>query len=139
MQYSQARVYSLSDPCTNVPIHCSICPPAYSGNLHTVWKYNYALHLHEKHRDTHLTDGQFELPAQLWVDTFISQCEEAAIAKVDAETTRKFREDYNLPGSDDLPIVSANGSPKRPRSLTLHEALAQDHTVRKKSPGLHTT
>src|ERR1700683_989090 len=33
MQYKNAAVSSNNNPCTNVPKHCPLCPPSFSGNL----------------------------------------------------------------------------------------------------------
>ena len=38
MQYKKAAEFSKTNPCTNVPIHCPLCPPAVSGDPPTIWK-----------------------------------------------------------------------------------------------------
>jgi hypothetical protein len=40
MQYKHAATSSSTMPCTNVPIHCPLCPTSVSGNQQTIWKYN---------------------------------------------------------------------------------------------------
>ena len=39
MNYKAAAQFSKSSPCTNIPVHCSLCPFAISGDPQT-WKYN---------------------------------------------------------------------------------------------------
>ncbi|KAI0778256.1 hypothetical protein BD413DRAFT_507946 [Trametes elegans] len=38
-------------PCTNVPIHCPLCPPLSPGSPVTIWKYNTMAHLLTAHID----------------------------------------------------------------------------------------
>src|SRR5258707_15673316 len=45
MQYKRAAQFSNPQPCTNVPIHCPLCPNAASGDPQTTWKYNALYHL----------------------------------------------------------------------------------------------
>src|SRR5882762_3923851 len=49
MQYKAAAKFSKSSPCTNVPIHCLICPTSVSIAPQTIWKYNALLHLISEH------------------------------------------------------------------------------------------
>jgi hypothetical protein len=36
MQYKNAAISSNNMPCTNVPIHCPLCLPSFSGNPQTI-------------------------------------------------------------------------------------------------------
>lgn len=49
MQYKAAAKYTQYTPCTNVPIHCPLCPKALSGDEQTIWKYNVLYHLASEH------------------------------------------------------------------------------------------
>src|ERR1700677_1667989 len=49
MQYRAATKFSRSSPCTNVPIHCPICPTSVSKAPQTIWKYNALFHLLSEH------------------------------------------------------------------------------------------
>ena len=49
MQYGAAAKYTKSSPCTNVPIHCPICPTSVSKAPQTIWKYNALFHLINEH------------------------------------------------------------------------------------------
>jgi hypothetical protein len=50
MQYKKAAEFSKIVPCTNVPIHCYLCPTAVSGDPPTIWKYNpFKYHLISEH------------------------------------------------------------------------------------------
>ena len=49
MLYQAAAQFSKSSPCTNVPIHCPICPTSVSKAPQTIWKYNALFHLTSEH------------------------------------------------------------------------------------------
>ena len=49
MQYQAAAQFSKSSPCTNVLIHCPICPTSVSDVPQTIWKYNALFHLASEH------------------------------------------------------------------------------------------
>ena len=68
MQYQSAAQFSKSSPCTNVPIHCPICPSSISQVPHTIWKYNALFHLAEHSTGT----TPPTITGQLLVDIFIS-------------------------------------------------------------------
>ncbi|KAI0775320.1 hypothetical protein BD413DRAFT_535097, partial [Trametes elegans] len=44
MSYSSACKTTTTTPCTNVPIHCPLCPPLSPGSPVTIWKYNTMAH-----------------------------------------------------------------------------------------------
>ena len=77
MNYSKAADFSDRTPSTNIPIHCTLCPPHPDGTRLTIWKYNLKHHL-----DTYHTadNGQREiLPLELIVTSHISSEEEEKI------------------------------------------------------------
>jgi hypothetical protein len=49
MQYKKAAEFNKTHSCTNVPIHCPLCPTAVSGDPPTIWKYNVLYHLISEH------------------------------------------------------------------------------------------
>jgi hypothetical protein len=68
MQYKQAAIFSNTMPCTNVPIHCPLCPTSVSGNPQTIWKYNALYHLIIEHSNDGIVP---EIPGELLVKIFI--------------------------------------------------------------------
>jgi hypothetical protein len=108
MQYKAATNCSASSPCTNVPIHCSICPPSLSGNLKTIWKYNVVNHLLTHHAEVDPTQPckylAPEIPGQLLVDMFITKQEER-LMNIEEATTDLWRKENLLPDSDGLQAV----------------------------------
>src|ERR1700728_3850554 len=62
MQYKNASVSSNNMPCTNVPIHCPLCLPSFSGNPQTIWKYNAVYHLISEHSNNGVIP---EIPGEL--------------------------------------------------------------------------
>ena len=75
MNYKAAAQFSKSLPCTNVPIHCPLCPTAISGDPQTIWKYNALYHLISEHS----TGGPPLIPGELLVQIFITKEEERAL------------------------------------------------------------
>ncbi|KAH6910032.1 hypothetical protein BKA70DRAFT_1046415, partial [Coprinopsis sp. MPI-PUGE-AT-0042] len=50
LQYKNTSTFNPAKPtCTNVPIHCPLCPRAISGHPRTIWKYNAVMHLLTNH------------------------------------------------------------------------------------------
>ena len=49
MNYKAAGKFSKAIPCTNVPVHCPLCPTSVSGQPQTIWKYNVMYHLIHEH------------------------------------------------------------------------------------------
>jgi len=98
MQYRSAAQFSKSSPCTNVPIHCPICPSSISQVPQTIWKYNALFHLASEH-STGTTPPT--ITGQLLVDMFISKEEEKAL-KIEEEITDLYRKEYNIPDTDGL-------------------------------------
>ena len=98
MQYQSAAQFSKSSPCTNVPIHCPICPSSISQVPQTFWKYN-ALFLLASEHSTGTTPPT--IPGQLLVDIFVSKEEEQAL-KIEEEVIDLYRKEYNIPDTDGL-------------------------------------
>ena len=49
MNYKAAGKFSKAIPCTNVTVHCPLCPTSVSGQTQTIWKYNVMYHLIHEH------------------------------------------------------------------------------------------
>ena len=101
MQYKNAAVSSNNMPCTNVPIHCPLCPQLFSGNPQTIWKYNALYHLISEHSNNGILP---EIPGELLVKIFIHRAEEEALG-VDQNATEKYRKDNQTPDSDGFAMI----------------------------------
>ena len=53
------------------------------------------------HADPSNEDGLPEAPPVFWAETFLSHAEEAA-NQIPNEVTDKYRDEYSVPGSDDI-------------------------------------
>ena len=62
MNYKAASVSSKKSPCTNLPIHCPICPPNSSGSPQTIWKDNAVNHFIIEHLSP---DHPLSIPGKL--------------------------------------------------------------------------
>ena len=49
VNYKAVAKFSKTIPCTNVPVHCPLCPTSDSGQLQIIWKYNAMYHLFNEH------------------------------------------------------------------------------------------
>lgn len=105
IKYKSASEYTPSDPCTNVPILCLLCPPnSKTGRQPVFWRYNMDLHLQDDHptRDTSLISWK-----QLVVSKHIPLLETRHILGIKKEKEqdgleRSFREAFEIPNSDDI-------------------------------------
>src|ERR1700732_4768049 len=96
MTYGMAVKCIKSTPCTNVPIHCPLCPASLSSHPCTMWKYNIMFHYAEYHADW--GSDNLTLPrisGQLLVDSFITS-EEESLMGIDKTLTDEWREE-NIP------------------------------------------
>jgi len=76
MNYSKSAVYSEEKMCTNVPIHCPLCPKGQNNQPLTFWKYNFIPHMAE----CHLIDDKLPpLPEEFKIATHISRAEEESM------------------------------------------------------------
>lgn len=129
MQYKAAATVSKSSPCTNVPMHCPICPLTPSGQPHTVWKYNARFHLLDCHREVMENPP---VPNDIWrLFTFESHItrEEEQYLGIEVELSRKWRRRTGAPDSDalqpsiDMDSENAQVQPQvpvqRPRTSTV--------------------
>lgn len=98
MRYGSAVRSTENAPCTNVPIYCPLCPTTLSGSRRTIWKYNILFHLASEHV---VDDTMPAIPPQLMVDMHISKAEERRLG-IEDELTMVWREENNIPGSDDI-------------------------------------
>jgi hypothetical protein len=122
MQYQSAAQFAKSSPCTNVPIHCPICPSSVSRVPQTIWKYNALFHLASEH-STGTTPPT--IPGQLLVDIFVSKEEEKAL-KIEEDTTELYRMDHNIPDTDGL-LEMREEWEKRKRSDTISTVSSDKH------------
>ena len=121
MSYKSALQSTKSMPCTNIPIHCPFCPRTLSGEPRTIWKYNAISHLICDHpepvTDTTNTYKLPLIPGKLLVDMFISRQEEMWMG-ISERATFEYRDDFELPGSDDIEEIRAEYV-KRERAETV--------------------
>jgi len=124
MQYKAAAKFSKSSPCTNVPIHCPICPSSVSKAPQTIWKYNALFHLTSEHA----TDSTPpKIPRQLLADMHITREEEKAL-KITEEATDAWREEHDIPCTESLlEMIQAEEIQKRERSDTVSTAFSDSH------------
>jgi hypothetical protein len=84
--YSVAAESNASSPCSNVPIHCPICPKTNPA----IWKYFMKIHFEEKHKSLPLTNY-----AHLWMLSNFEKLEMKQIwlkrGKVPAKRGRKSK------------------------------------------------
>ena len=125
MQYKNAAVPSNNMPCTNIPIHCPVCPLPFSGNPQTIWKYNALYHLISEH------SSNGKIPGELLVKMFIHKAEEEALG-IDQKATEMYRRDYHIPDSDGFAMNmpeeirdNAHQSTNRPRHAGIPEAVLE--------------
>lgn len=97
MNYKLAAQFSKIMPCTNVPIHCPLCPAATSGVPKTIWKYNVVHHLLTDHE---LDDGTLApIPGRLLMDMYITKKEETEMG-IQERDARRYRQAHCIPDSD---------------------------------------
>ena len=108
--------------CTNVPIHCPLCPPAVSGDPPTIWKYNALYHLISEHSSRSTPPL---IPGQLLVQMFINKEEEQAIG-ISEQNTVEWRKKNNIPDSAGFEAVKT-----RKRSDTVSTAHSDSHDCKR--------
>ncbi|EDR04579.1 uncharacterized protein LACBIDRAFT_330513 [Laccaria bicolor S238N-H82] len=102
MQYKAAGRPTNLKPCTNIPLNCTICPPASNGQLVTFWKYEFITHMVDKHL---LQDDELpSLPLQLWATTHISRWEELKMG-IPVDSTDEWRDVNQVLDSDDVNVI----------------------------------
>jgi hypothetical protein len=99
IMYGSTKFVSKASPCTNVPVHCPICPFTSLGQQKTFWKYNALWHLASEHaapdNDTYI------VPPEFYVLTFITTREETYM-DVPQGDTDVYRYMNVLPDTDGL-------------------------------------
>lgn len=130
MSYKAALEPTKTNPSTNIPIHCQLCPPlAISGEPRTIWKYNSIYHLLSEHSPEYEdnTDDNSEkttlpkIPGQMTVDMFISRKEEVFL-KITPQVTTQYREKYeNIPDSDGVELIKEELKRDRAQTLSVVE------------------
>ena len=107
MMYAKAAQYSKTSPCTNVPIHCPICPEGFSGQPRTIWKYNALAHFAAEHVPME-SDELPDIPSHFIVETFITSKEEKDMG-ISQEATQDYRDTYQIPGTDGIEEMKKRG------------------------------
>jgi hypothetical protein len=98
MHYKKTAEFSKCLSCTNVPIHCPLCPT--SGDSPTIWKYNTLYHLIIEHSSGSTPPS---IPEQLLVQIFITKEEEKAL-DISEHNTIDWRRQNNIPDSDGIEL-----------------------------------
>ncbi|KAF8227695.1 hypothetical protein L208DRAFT_1295328 [Tricholoma matsutake] len=114
MSYARALHPTKASPCTNVPIHCPICPTSLSGQPRTIWKYNAMYHFATEHQPAD-KEGVPEIPPSFLVESFLTSFEEKLMG-VQQEITLSWREDNNIPDTDGIEEIKASEASKSNRS-----------------------
>ena len=118
MQYRKAAEFSEALPCTNVPIHCPLCPTSVSGDPPTIWKYNTLYHLISEHSSGSTPPS---IPGQLLVQMFITKEKEKALGILEHNTVN-WRKKNNIPDSDVFELGKT-----RKRSETVSTSNSDSH------------
>lgn len=131
MNYKAAAKFSKALPCTNVPVHCPLCPTSVSGQPQTIWKYNAMYHLiHE-----HSIGDTSPIPGQFLVQIFITKEEERALG-IQEQITTKWRRQNNIPDSDGFEAyLQGPQVDKRNRSDTVSTANSDKHDDKRNKLG----
>ncbi|KAJ6618015.1 hypothetical protein B0H10DRAFT_1947987 [Mycena sp. CBHHK59/15] len=103
MQYKAAKASSNRSPCTNVPLHCSLCPKSVTGNQRTFWKYNASYHLASEHSADN--EKLPVIPRKMMVDIFIHKKEEQQLG-ITAKVTEDYRRDEGIPDSNAIDAIT---------------------------------
>lgn len=107
MVYARAAEFSSAQPCTNVPIPCTLCidaltdtPLAPTPTVPTIWKYNLLHHLDEHHVE--IDGAHAHLDPQMIVSSYISRSEELAFGIPESKTL-EARDMLGVPAQSDGP------------------------------------
>ncbi|KAK7471312.1 hypothetical protein VKT23_002721 [Stygiomarasmius scandens] len=133
MNYKKARESTKTMPCSNVPIHCTLCPVTASGQPRTIWKYHAMYHIVTEHG----TDNGFpHIPGELMVNMFISRAEEKLLGIPD-DSTSQWRDENEVPSSDFVYELGAGTeeSSKRPRGESVSSIVTLSTPKSKKIRG----
>ena len=90
---------SRDTPCTNIPIHCYLCPTSITGQARTIWKYNAVFHLISEHAG--FSGNVPSIPVGMLLDMFIRKAEEKYLG-ISEDQTIRARSEQQIPGSDGL-------------------------------------
>jgi hypothetical protein len=124
MNYKAAAKFSNTVPCTNVPVHCTLCPTSVSRQPQTIWKYNAMYHLTQEHS---IGGTSPPIPGQFLIQIFISKEEEKALG-IPEQATIGWRKQNNIPDSDGVEMDSQGPQvDKRNRSDTVSTANSDKH------------
>ncbi|KAF8902265.1 hypothetical protein CPB84DRAFT_1824389 [Gymnopilus junonius] len=115
MKYSKAAEYSDRSPCTNVPIHCALCPIDSNGAMMMIWKYNLKYHLDTTHIPD--TGERPTLPLELIVTSHITREEELKMG-IEPKETDYYRASEGIPNSDDIEEMVRDDREGRKRGVS---------------------
>ena len=65
MNYKAAAKFFKAVPCTNVPVHCPLCPTSVSRQPQTIWKYN------AMYQEHFIGDTSPPIPGQLLIQILL--------------------------------------------------------------------
>ncbi|XP_006455832.1 hypothetical protein AGABI2DRAFT_121753 [Agaricus bisporus var. bisporus H97] len=101
--------------CSNIPIHCTLCPLSPDGEPQTIWKYNTLMHIALDHEYFDPEDQNLcvypDIPVSMQVEMHISRAEEATLG-IQEKRTMDAQADFKLMNSDDLPLELPKDSTK---------------------------
>ncbi|KAF6753827.1 hypothetical protein DFP72DRAFT_1069030 [Ephemerocybe angulata] len=102
MKYNTEKESTDASPCSNIPIHCPLCPKSASGESKTIWKYNAVYHILDTHPES-------RIPATFLKAFFTSAAEEGRMG-IEPEMTREFRDRFGIQDSDGVEAMEAQDS-----------------------------
>jgi hypothetical protein len=116
MSYTRALQPNKSSPCTNVPIHCPICPHSLSGQPRTIWKYNAMNHFITEHKPASDSKTLTEISPSFLVESFISSQEENWMG-IPGNAIKEWRDEHEIPDTDGIEeIINTSEANKRERA-----------------------
>jgi hypothetical protein len=124
MSYARAVQPTKTSQCTNVPIHCPICPESLSGQPKTIWKYNAISHFESEHRPAH--DKKLaEISPSFLVEAFINSKEEKWMG-IPEERIKDWREEHKVPSTDGIEeIIECEAKRERADSVVSTQPLTR--------------
>lgn len=124
LKHKDIKEPSEEAPCTNIPIHCLLCPKSITGQAKTVWKYNAVFHLISEHASV---NGKLpSIPPEMLLDMFIRKAEETYLG-ISEEQTIQSRNDLEIPNSDGLLEIEGvqEEVKRRDRSHTVTQGMSK--------------
>ena len=134
MNYTAATTPSNQTPCTNVPVHCTLCAPGLRGQPQSFWKYNLIHHM-----SIHHLTKMSELPSldpALVFTTWITKREEAAMGIEPMKTKLHRTNHFKNLDSDGLEVIYQGyiKEQQRKRAMSSVSQASQTSASRNPSP-----